>query len=350
MASIFFALSAYSYAVSWFMLPLFCIILFIYLIRKKKISYIQLGVCITTIAILTLPLILFAINHFTGGGQYNLGPFTIPELSEDRHLKTTLLGREDILTEIYIYMKRAAMLLGWGADGLIWNSMSMWGQYYNPVGILFIVYYFYILIKEKITTFVDSLFLIWLISMLPILILVGANTNHWNLLWFPLLYFCARGIYLFISKYKKAKYVVAALFTCCFILFSYEYFDYYRSKNKGVYYNFAGFTQGMEEPVDYLKDKEFDKIYYMNTKYSISGNNCYVVLFYNPLSPYTFDESKVVKDNTVVGYLNNYFYKPVNIEHESGTAYLIPNEWKQEIDTEGFNIKEFEQFTLLWSD
>lgn len=106
----------------------------------------------------------------------------------------------------------------------------------------------------------------------------------------------------------------------------------------------------MEEPVDYLKDKDFDKVYYMNTKYSISGNNCYIVLFYNPISPYIFDKSKDVKDNTVVGYLNNYFYKPVKIEPEPGTAYLIPNEWMQDIDTVGFSIKEFEQFTLLWND
>lgn len=349
-ANIFFALSAYSYAVSWFMLPLFCIGIFIYLLRKKKISYMQLGMCFISIAIIALPLVLFAINHFTNGGQYSFGPFTIPELIEDRHLKTTLIGREDILTEIYIYFKRAGMLLGWGADGLIWNSMSMWGQYYNPLGILFIIYYFYSLIKERKTSVIDALFLIWLISMLPTLILVGANANHWNLLWFPLIYFCARGIYLFINKYKKAKYVVAALFICSFILFSYEYFDYYKYKNKDVYYNFAGFTQGMEEPVDYLKDRDFDKVYYMNTKYSISGNNCYIVLFYNPISPYTFDKSKEVKDNTVIGYLNNYFYKPVVIEPESGTAYLIPNEWMQDIDTDGFIIKEFEQFTLMWND
>jgi 4-amino-4-deoxy-L-arabinose transferase-like glycosyltransferase len=79
------ALSAYGYAVFWLMLPVYCLLLLIYLYIKKKITIRQVLFSLTVVFILALPLILFAIQLVTKGEQYEIGPITITTLKESRY-------------------------------------------------------------------------------------------------------------------------------------------------------------------------------------------------------------------------------------------------------------------------
>ncbi len=176
------------------MLPLFCLFLFVFLYKKRKIRKYEIGLYSLELLILVFPLILFAFLILTNGEQFRLG-LTITTLEENRHNSTTLFGEGDFLPQIVMYLKKIFNLLILGDDTYRWNTFYLFGQFYNILLIPpILIFSFYLLRKRKYHNISDSLFILWLMASVPIVFLVEPNVNHWNVLWFPLIYFTGRGI------------------------------------------------------------------------------------------------------------------------------------------------------------
>jgi len=341
LAFTFFALVAYSYGISWFMLPLFCILIIGYSLWKKKITVGQIFICGVWTILILIPLILFAFLLFSDGEQFQLGPITITELKAGRHHTTTLLGTDQPFLAILSYGKMAARLLFLGDDLLKWNSIRYWGQFYNLLAIPFIIYCFYNYIKRKNFTSIDSIFIIWLISVLPILVLVEPNVNHWNLLWFPLTYFLAKSIYLFVVKYPRKKIITYIAIGLLGVSFCIKYFTTY-SQNQS-----SGFTTGVEEIVSYTSRMDLEKIYYPNhIVYAVT-------LFYEPINPEQYNKIKKRTGSSAIEYYDYgkyIFHTPSDIIPEPKTAYVISNNDLDNINTTDFEIYRGKYYTVLWTE
>lgn len=346
--SCFLVISAYGYGVSWLMLPLFVIGLFVLLQKHKMMTVKQCLACFGTIALIIFPLVLFAINLFFDGAQYNLGPLTITELDKGRHTLTTVSGNGNVLAYLTNSLKSSMWMFVWGVDGSASNSLRFWGVFYNLFGLLFIAYNIYYAFKHRIFDFLDKVFAIWLLSTILILIIVEPSVQHWNLLWFPLIYFCAKGIYFFVTDFLKTRVLVFTLFAICFVLFSYEYFNFLWPHQKGKLWQYSGLVADADEPILFVKQLNLDNVYYLDTKYDPIGY--YITAYYNPVSPYEINQNKKQVGITVLQYSNNHFLYKGPIEPMRKTAYVILNDDIDSVRTDGFNIKKFKQYTVLWNE
>ncbi|MDR1091474.1 MAG: hypothetical protein LBL79_10395 [Prevotella sp.] len=340
---IFFVLAAYSYGVGWFMLPFLVLFLGIYLYKKKKIKICQIGFCIVAMTALAFPLILFALNLASGGEQYQLGIITITQLKESRHAATTLLDGGNI----FLFVWDAFRLIVVGDDKLVWNSFRYIGQFYNILGIPFFILAYVQLIKKKSFNLFDIVFTIWLIASFPIILTVGANTNHWNILWFPVIYFVARGLAFRIEKGRWAKTVAISLIGLLTVIFTVKYICFFNEKNPVNNW----FAKGIEQHIRFVGQKGFDKVYYPSDIVHVTS------LFYSPVSPYLFDKTKEPKEagmpiEHMKKYSNNYFCLPGQILPLPKTAYIIPNRdlEKYVIEYDKFNVDRGDLYTLFWTD
>ncbi|WP_280647180.1 MULTISPECIES: hypothetical protein [unclassified Dysgonomonas] len=344
-----FALAAYSYGVSWFMLPFYCVFLGIYFYRHHKISVKKIALCLSTLMIILFPLILFAIQIVTEGEQYQIGPVTITSLNESRHESETILGASNFLPFLYSTVKSGIYLLVMGDDrgdvGRI-SSFYLFGIFYNIIASPFILYSFYYLYRKKAERNIfDSIMGIWLLATIPIMLLVYPNVYHWNLLWFPLIYFSARGIFFVIRNRKYLIYIAFAAILCLTVVFGKKYVTFHSTPNQG----FPGFLSGYKDLLLLAKSKNPDHIYF-NWPHSL-------VLFYDPISPYLYQETRILgKENKafeqIAGFSNYRLYLPEDIAPTPRTAYLIynPHLNAYEIDYSKFNVERGESFTLLWTD
>jgi hypothetical protein len=356
----FFVAAAYAYGISWFMLPPFIVLIGSYLFRKKKISLTQAGVCALVMLIAGFPLILFAINLLSGGEQYRLGPLTITQLKIGRHGSTTFLSDDFAFLP---FIRDAIRLIIWGDDRLLWNGIRYIGQFYNIAGIPFFIIAIFKLLKNRKHDTFDTIFFLWLISTLPIIFTVTPNTNHWNLMWFPVIYFVARGLTYCIQNTRWAKIAAISAIAALSCVFIARYAYLFNEKSPDA----TGFFKGIDRQIRFAESKNFERIYISNAihqAYRVAPINrgilpdCIFVvyLFYSPVSPYSFEKTKEIRDISepiewIKSYGNNYFYLPQQITPTPYTAYLIPNQdlEKYAIEYDKFEVDKGGVCTLLWT-
>ncbi len=292
---------------------------------------------------LIFPLVLFAINLISNGGQYQLGILTITQLKESRHTTTMLLSGGNV----FFFVWDAFRLILLGDDKLVWNSFRYIGQFYNILAIPFFILAYVKLIKNKSFNIFDVIFTIWLISSLPIVLTVGANTNHWNILWFPVIYFVARGLTFCIEKIRWIKITAISLIVLLTVIFIVKYVYFFNGKNPEP----TGFYKEIDYQIKFVGQKNFDEVYYSSEIIHV------VSLFYDPVSPYDFARTKEVLDISMPiehmkRYCNNNFYLPNEILPIPRTAYIIPNHDLDNyvIEYDKFNVDRGLQYTLLWTN
>lgn len=330
------ALSAYGYGVSWMVLPFIFIGGFLYLYRKKYLSVKQEIIAASISFLILLPLILFAFTLFFKLEQFTIGPVTITQLSDGRHNDTTLFGSGRFIQQFLLYLKYAYKVVVLGIDNLNVSSLPVSGIFYNIISLPFLILGIYKGYKEK--SVVNDIFLIWLISCLPILLIVEPTINHWNLLWFPVIYFTGYGIFKFIEIGQTNFVIVGSIYSISFLLFLRNYFD------REVYKPFNSYT--FEKEIKFTKDHHFNKIFYPK-----DFTHSYT-LFYTPVSPYIFAKTFVSDGHmlsTGLSYANISFGLP-DIQPISKTAYVISNQQLPSIDLNLFRIQKGEYYSVLWND
>lgn len=332
------SISAYGYAVSWLCLPFLFIGLFFLLKKNGNISTKQLISVLISIAIVISPLILFALSLFLKWDQINLGFLTIPSLNESRHNATTLFGSEDITRQILIYLKYGFKAFFLGVDNLNVSTLPFFGSYYNIISLPFLFYGLYKGFQNK-NIFLNQCFGIWLLSCLPIILSIEPTINHWNIFWFPIIYFTGYGLYHFATIARINFMIISTIYSLLFILFLKDYF------NRDIYKPFNSDT--FKNEVLFLGTKDFNKIYYPKDfifSYTV---------FYNPIDPVTFRKTYISNGkalSTALAYDNVIFGLPNQILPKSKTAYLISNSDLQNIDLSLFRINKGIYYSVLWND
>jgi len=335
------SISAYGYGVSWFMLPVLYLLLFIFLIKKKMISTKLAVITLLVSFIVVLPLILFAIQLVSGGEQYQIGNVTITTLTKGRHYSTTLIGTNNFLFTLRAYIGAAFKILI-GMDSLPSNQQVMYpfGAVYNVIGLPLAAAGIYTYIRNrKNAGYIHAIFFIWLVSCIFILILVEPNIFHWNAVWFPLMYFSGYGAYLFASKLRANKYLLASVFSMFFICFSYMYITRYPT--------FFHVETQTKEAVRYVATLDMDRVYYPGYL-----NHAYI-MFYAPISPYEFNTNRTTNDYAIAlskAFSNVIIGLPSEIVPKNKVAYVVPNSELSKINLSGFRVQSDKYYTVLWND
>lgn len=333
------SLTAYAYAASWLVLPLFTISLFLFLYKSKKITITKMVKIGVLMLIIILPLIYLCGILYFDLNQLQIGNITIPKLISNRADATLFLGKEGFsFSKIHFSIVTVVKLFFLGTDGgAVDTTFPLYGIFYNIVSLPFLGYGIWYTYKEKNVLMIFILLLVLSSSLL--LLLVSPGITHWNVLWIPLSCFVAYGIYFFVVSYKQCQRLFISMYSILFFLFIITYF------NSKIFNPFLSYM--IKDDVIYSQKQEFNKIYYpSDIVHSI-------VLFYVPIDPYTFANSFISDGNPIArakAYSNIIFGLPSKIEPEKGTAYVVSNASLSSIDLSQFKIKNGQYYTILWND
>jgi hypothetical protein len=180
------------------------------------------------------------------------------------------------------------------------------------------------------------------------MLVVWPNVNRWNLLWFPVIYFVARGLIFCIEKIKQTQIAAITVIGVLTVFFMVKYISVFNEKNP---VDNHWFFKGIEQSVRVAAQKDFDRVYFPEYVIHVTP------LFYTPINPYVFDKTKEIKDmdlpiEVMKKYSNNYFYLPEKIAPLPRTAYIIPNcdIEKYHIESDKFHVEKDIYYTLFWTD
>jgi len=325
---VFLGLTAYAYIVSWFLLPLFCLLLVIYLLKKHYLSIQQLLVGLGILTLILLPLIIFAGNQFLGNKNIDLFWLTIPKLSGTQLTGQSIFNGDSVLVNIVGNIKMIIYFIKVHLnDGLLFNGLPKFGVFY-PGFLLFFIIGVVITFKRKEPVVIITK--VWLLSCVPIILFSKPLVHHWNFLFFPFLIIVGYGMEYVSNKLSHKVYQVLLVYlTLMFILFQYNYFGVYRYNLQSSSYTASQKLGDIIEEIHDL-DINFETIYVYSNSFSQKQNQFIYIRFFDPISPMdwqaTKDQPYDKKNNLTSNYYGNYHFlyeNEVYFDNKPKTGYLI---------------------------
>lgn len=345
-ASILLGISSYTYGTSYFFLPIFCIIMYIYLLYTKKVNIKNVILSFSIIFIIALPIMLYIIINTFDLNQIDLGIITIPKLPVNRYEEQTSIFNGNILTKSIKNFVKSLKLLLTQDDGLSWNCIPGFGFFYI-ISIPFLVYgiIYSIKNKEEIKKY-ESVIDIWFISsFLLMFVLNEVNINRINVLIYPLIYYVINGIYIVVAKRNIiSNSIILIVYIAFFVMFMCSYIFLKPANN-------YTFVDNIKEVIEYVEKVKDRKIY---IEYAFKEPYIYV-LYYTKYNTHDFIDSVQYIDNENLGKFDNIksfgrynFYIPDDQEKYQDAVFVVKKKKNKQIDYSKYKkLKEFSEYVVL---
>jgi len=333
---IFFALCLYAYGIAMYAVPMFLLLMTIYLLIVDRSKYaMPLLISVGVFLIVAWPILtVMAINFFELRTIRFLG-FTLPFFP--------YTARTDDLIFFSQYPLRQ---LGWNArslghvllqqNDLHWNvipghgTLFMWSIPFTSLGL------FHMLGEKKNMGKVVLLF--WfLVSLLTGLVVRGVNVNRINVLFYPLIILTGVGLYYTVMLAKTAfmrKLVVATLIFISALSFGFFTRNYFGEHNRQLS---SLFFEEFLDGVDIAQDIGYDRLYVTN--FLQSWNQWHLteilLLFGAQVEPTLFWDTHAFRDTYRFSNFDNIPHPP---EEGVRTLYLFNSHEAHFFPAEMFNI------------
>jgi len=332
-ASVIFGLSAYSYGTAYFFLPVFLIILLIYLVRNKHITMKNAVISFIIVSFIALPMVLFTIINTFDLPEISLPFMTIPRLKANRYQEIASVFSSEFIEKTVNNFTESIKMLIYQNDGLPWNGMSFFGITYiytMPFTILGIVLNF----SKKTEFKYKGIFNIWFIVSVLLLMICEPNINRCNIIMFPIVYYSILGIYYCIEKSAYIEISIFIVYLISFVMFLNSYF------NTESY-----FETDLKEVIEYVDTLNVEEVYITD---NITQPYIYT-LFYTKYNPKDYVETveyfyKDINFEVIKSFGKYNFYIPKTIEENA--VYVVLKD-RVNLDNEKFIINEFERFVVL---
>ena len=266
---VFFAISLYCYGVAIYFVPIFLLIMAIYLVKNREVTIKDILICVIIFLILISPLVtMFAKNVLKIEGNIEIGPITIPYYESLSRKQDMVFFSENPLQQLGKNINSTFKVIIAQTDGAEWNSSKLFGATYRITIVFAIIGIIKMIsdLKQNKKDIVPFMLITWLsISTLTSFIVNEANINRLNSIWYVILILAGIGIYYGYEKikYKKVYAIgVGVLYTAIFISYTIYFFGYY---SKVV--DLSGtFSRGFFQSLNYVKTLEQKTVLYDNIK------------------------------------------------------------------------------------
>lgn len=313
-----FALVLYTYAVSYLALPVFLVLISLYMLYTKKIEIGRLAVLAGEICLLALPLILFVICllfklpgfRFLGLNILPIATQRLNDLSPSGFVFHFFHCIKVALTHNYYYMDAVdkyytmyAVSIPFIAVGFVWSLMdflkSLRNRCFSP----------------------SAIYLIYAGAVLSAVSLSGGSglVHRANALFVCFVYFCIAGIRAVLCLVRRFRRLVGAavgaVYIFCTVSFLGFYFTAYSVADSYTYPNSYYFVPEKEALVDALKTQDVSALYI----------DCFFeefIYFYYPVSPYENENADPL------GGMSRIFYASVDQDTpiEESAVYMVRKE------------------------
>ena len=301
-------------------LPLYLAILSIWLIKEERTSFKKLLPLAGIIFIIEIPIIIFAIrsNIESLNTDLKILWWTSPRLAVGRVAASFIGFDGNILENIFRNLASGFSMYINGTDLLSWNSVGNMGPYYMFASPFFITGFITMFRRRKNC---DIFILSALVAMVPIMMIVTPNYNHWIFLHFPVLLVIMAGISSILRALSRVQIqknfliAVTATYLLFFTGFSYQYFSPGR---------YTGWETSAISALQVLESDHYDKVYFD----SDNGDFLYFIRFCLPVSPYEYQKTR---DNpyskTHLGTQNHYanFERIGEMTIKKNSLFIVEN-------------------------
>lgn len=344
-----YGLSLYAYGTSYMIVPLFVVIMAIYLIIFKKIDIKMLLICAGVFVITAIPIILFiAVNILGILPELDFGFMTVPKLISGRYNTTVTVLSGNFLQSVVTNLKTFFKVVFTQNDGLPWNAVRPYGTLYMfsaPFMVTGFIYVIYDAWKKRKSFNQSFIIIAMIVSMFVLATLSELNINRANFPMVVITFLTIYGVYFVAKNIKYFSIGAAAAYIIAFGLFTNHYFTDYQ-KEIGW-----SFSHGFGDAIKYADEKVDGNIYM--TK---SINAPYIkAMFYLKTDPKVFiDTVDYLNPDSQCRWVNSFdrFYTGVPEtlpENDDNYAYIFTNgEYEQRTDfnKDDYETKVFEHYTV----
>ncbi len=330
-ASIFIGISSYSYGTSYIFLPIFCIILFTYLLLKKYIDIKTLILSCIIIFIIAFPMILFTVINYFDLETIKIGNITIPKMILSRLKETNVTNISDVIKNIFTNLY--IVLFQYDGEKMNYTILTV------VIAIFIFICGCFGLTKKTGRNSLDNIMKIWLISSVLMSIFFGVrlvlNVVRVNIFMIPYIYYIGK---IFANMHKN----IYKIFVVLVIAFFIEYFTFYdysiRKDNiKRSLLNAMEFTSTIQ------KD---ENLYIIDNKIMKEPYIYYLFAYKTDVNYYIENVEKTLEGtdrDEIVNRIGNVYFS--GVYDENGIIITTKNE----IDKYKYeNIKEFGNIAVLY--
>lgn len=344
LSGILFGITLYSYALSYIIVPVLLLGLFVYLFAIRKIKFSDILCMGIPLFIFALPLILNLCVNKGWISSIQNALFSTPKLWAYRGQEISL---GNIFKNIWPILKSM-----FGYDINDYNALAKFGTLYYisiPLFVIGIVE----TVKSAMQSFknkefnLDVILIICFASVLVCLLLIdGVGVSKANGIYIPTIYFIAMGTYKIAKKSRSSFVVIVIAYLIMFCMFQYYYFFVYGKENSNT-----SFNQTTIEAVQYIENNEKFDSKKINIKTTAIQPYIYTLIA-NEASPYDFNKDAVINNGAVYKYGRYVFY---NNEIDENTVYVIVKtdlkyEFRDNLLAQGFEIEEFKDLEILYKN
>lgn len=219
--AVLLGLTAYTYNVSWIYLPVFMAVLLIWLLKTKRIDSSAILIPLCCLFLVVLPILIFAVRSNVPKWNHDMRIlwWASPRLAVGRVNASFIKFDKHIIKNILLNLFAGAKMYLEGTDQLTWNSVGNVGPYYIFTFPFFI---FGLITMIRRRRDCDIFILSALIAMLPVMLVVIPNYNHWIFIHFPVLLTIAVGIITLLEGIsdEAKRFAFAASIIAAYLVFS----------------------------------------------------------------------------------------------------------------------------------
>lgn len=335
-AGISFAATLYTYSLSWLTLPIFLGIVFIYLLRCKKLHPAQFVAFVLPLGLGAAPLLLFLLINTGHLGQLTILGFTIPKLFAFR-------GGEFSLANVKNGWQMIRSVLTYGP--LTYNAVPRFGTLYY-VSIPFVGIGLCLSIRKAMEDWKEKRWngSVLVAAMFFAVVCCGLLTadarviNKSNAVFFPLAYFLTVGLGTLIRRGKDWAVSVGVVYSCLFVLF----LQFYLFSYKQNLYPQEYFDTHMSAVVKELEETSADKTKYIDTTGMMQGDM--YILWERKISPKVF--MREVNSGQPRNYDGYCTYYPDEVDMNGIYVVKTKEEIIPILEAAGFTMREREGYRI----
>ncbi len=352
LAGICSGLILYTYAISYIIVPVFLLFVFVIMLIIRRIDFGQALAFIIPLAIMGIPLVLVQYVNMNGLPAMHIGSITITALTFYRATEFHVPTFDSLLEAL-----KATFMYDW----LDYNTNETYGTIYY-ISIPFAAIGLIVTIRNAISSFKsrskrkekelspDVLILIWFAIMVVIGSMLGGdgpNANRLNGIFYAILYLVTVGIVAVIGFFKNEIQVFAAVaLVVIYGVFAVSFYKYYYVDNADHQYYL--FQKQLDSAIDYVSN---DPDLCGQWIYIVHNNQPYVppYIYYmlaTKIDPYTYNLPETGTSN----YANYIFDAPEEINPDG--VYIIyegNDDYIELLNDAGLtNVQTFDGATVVY--
>ena len=342
-----YALSLYAYGTSYMIVPVFVLIMAIYLMKHKKITLKTLIISAIVFILTAIPIMLFMAVNMLGAPEMDFGFMSVPKLINGRYNTTVTVLSGNFFTTSINNLRTFFKILFTQNDGLPWNAVIPYGTIFMfsiPFMLTGFIYVIYDVIKKKKTFNPNVITIAMTVSMFVLAMLSDLNINRANFPMVVITLLTVYGVYFVLKNIKQAVIPVVLVYLIAFGMFTNHYFTDYQEE---IGWHFS---HGFGDAIKYADEEASGNIYMTS-----NINAPYIkAMFYLKTDPQVFiDTVDYPQPDSQCRYVNSFdrYYTgvPAPLPEGDDNAYIFTNgEYDQRTDfnKDDYETKVFGHYTV----